>query len=404
MMPPTCLVVAAPIATEMTFHEALAALREANPRTEADRARVQAAEADVVGAEVAPNPTFSYDGTRLSSGTNTGAADVDQWTLEWPVLIFGQRGARRSAATSGVRAAVAEVGAGFAERALALRKAFGSLWVQQERVTTLEEASRDLTRVASIVSGRHEAGDASPYDALRVETEARTLTAQLGDARADLADAQGRVARILGRPGMLAHAAGSVVADALARVDPDGAWEEAKAHAPGLDAARREEDAAVASERAARRERYPVPSLTAGVENTRDAASHSALVGVAIPLPVLDRNQGGVARARAAAEEASLDRLASEAEWHADLLAALAVDAERRAAVAEIESGVAARLPELRSMAESAYREGRGGILDFLDALRTLTASRLTRLDALEAEAHADADLLFLLGRVEDDQ
>ena len=203
---------------------------------------------------------------------------------------------------------------------------------------------------------------------------------------------------------MKARAAGSVVADALGSVAPDEAWEQAKAHAPGLAAARSEDDAAAASEKAARRERYPVPSLTAGVEHTRDAASDSALFGVAIPLPVLDRNQGGVARARAAAEEASLDRLALEAEWHADLLSALAVDAERRAAVAELESGVAARLPELRSMAESSYREGRGGIVDFLDALRTLTASRLTRLDALEAEAEADADLLFLLGRVEEDQ
>ena len=404
MMPPACLVVAAPVATEMTFSEALAALHEANPRTEADRARVAAAQAEVVAAKVAPNPSLAYDGTRLSSGTNTGAADVDQWTLEWPVLIFGQRGARKEAAASGVRAAEADAAATFAERALALRKAFGSLWAQQERVTTLEEAGRDLARVASIVGGRREAGDASQYDALRVETEARTLTAQLGDARADLADAQGRVARILGRPGLAARAAASVVADALGGIGADEAWQDAKAHAPALFSARSAEEAAGAGEKAARRERYPVPSLTAGVENTRDAASRSTLFGVAIPLPVLDRNQGGVARARAAAEEASLDRLALEAEWHADLLAALATDAERRAAVAELESGVSARLPELRSMAESAYREGRGGILDFLDALRTLTAARLTRLDALEAEAHADADLLFLLGRVEEGQ
>ncbi|HEX4823682.1 MAG TPA: TolC family protein [Candidatus Polarisedimenticolaceae bacterium] len=402
MIAPACLVLAAPAATEMTFAEALAALRASNPRSEADRARIATAQAEVVAAGVAPNPEFSYDATRLHSGTNTGAADTDQYSLEWPLLVFGQRGARKAAAKSGVTAAEAGVGATFAERALALRKAFGTLWVQQQRVTTLEEASGDLARVSSIVAGRREAGDASPYDALRVDTEERTLTAQLGDARADLADAQGQVARILGRPGFAPHAAASVTADALATVAPETAWDEAKAHAPALVAARSGEDAAAAAERAARRDRYPVPSLTGGVENTRDASSRSALFGISVPLPFLDRNQGGVARARAAAGEASLDRLALEAEWHADLDTALAVDSERRAAVATIESGVAARLPELRSMAETAYKEGRGGILDFLDALRTLTASRLTRLDALEEESHADAELLFLLGRVEE--
>lgn len=75
----------------------------------------------------------------------------------------------------------------------------------------------------------------------------------------------------------------------------------------------------------------------------------------------------------------------------------------RRAAVAELETGVASKVPQMRSMAETAYREGRGGILELLDALRSLTATRLARLDALQSMAEADADLLFLLGRADQD-
>jgi cobalt-zinc-cadmium efflux system outer membrane protein len=172
---------------EMTLADALAALRGGNPRTAADRARVDVARADVVAAGVLPNPVLDYEGTRLESGVNTGAATVDSWSVEWPVLVSGQRAARTQAAKSAASATEAHVEAGQAERALALRHAFGSLLIQQERVVTLRDARRDLERAAGIVSGRHDAGDASSYDALRVDIELRAKDAELGDAEGDLA-------------------------------------------------------------------------------------------------------------------------------------------------------------------------------------------------------------------------
>jgi cobalt-zinc-cadmium efflux system outer membrane protein len=386
----------------MTLADALAALRGGNPRTAADRARVDVARADVVAAGVLPNPVLDYEGTRLESGVNTGAATVDSWSVEWPVLVSGQRAARTQAAKSAASATEAHVEAGQAERALALRHAFGSLLIQQERVVTLRDARRDLERAAGIVSGRHDAGDASSYDALRVDIELRAKDAELGDAEGDLADVQGRVARLLGRPGLIPHAIGAIPDGTNLPTSAEISWKDVAERLPALEAARRDEEAARAGERAARRDRWPVPSFTGGVVNTHDAASRSIQFGVSIPLPALDRNQGALARARATEHAAALDRQALEAEARSDLASALAVDAKRRAAVAEIESGVFAKLPELRAMAEAAYREGRGGILEWLDALRTLTSARLSRLDALESASLADADLLYLTGRIED--
>jgi cobalt-zinc-cadmium efflux system outer membrane protein len=117
---------------------------------------------------------------------------------------------------------------------------------------------------------------------------------------------------------------------------------------------------------------------------------------------VFDRNQGAVARARSRAEEATLERKAIEAEARADLTRAVEVAAQRRAALAELDSAVSSRLPEMRGMAEAAYREGQGDILELLDAFRSLTATRLARVDAFASAAHAEADLLFLTGRAMD--
>lgn len=385
--------------SDLTLDRALSLLAAESPRNAAIRARIGEAHADVVAARVAPNPSFDYAGARLRSGTNTGAATVDTFSADWPVLMFGQRKARREAATAGVAAEESHIAADLAERARDVRWAFDDLLSQQERTSILEEARSDLERVAKVVTGRKSAGEASDYDSLRVQTEFRSMDALLGDARGDLADARGRLAVLLGRPGTTPRAVGELKLDAAAPLDVESLWAIAKERLPALEAARKDEEAAAAAVRAAHRDTWPVPVFSGGAELTQDAQSTSATFGVSIPLPILDRNQGAIAHAQARTEEAALERKAVEAETRAELERAVTVAAERRAALAELDTAVSSRLPEMRSMAEAAYREGRGDILELLDALRSLTATRLARVDAFAGAARADADLLFLTGR-----
>jgi cobalt-zinc-cadmium efflux system outer membrane protein len=383
---------------EITLARALEIMAGESPGTAALRARIGEAEAEVVGARVLPNPALDFQTTRLRSGTNTGAATVDQWTVDWPLLVFGQRKARGRAAERGVAATEAHILAELSSRARDVRVAFDDLLAQQQRVGILEEARVDLEHVATIVCARQAAGEASEYDALRVQTEFRTTDALLGDARGDLADASGRLAMLLGRPGTILRAAEDPTPPLAIPLDADALWTEALLRWPPLVAARQDEDAARSTERAARRDALPVPVVSGGASLTQDARSTSAVIGLSIPLPAFDRNQGAIAMARAREDEAALTRKAIEAEARADLDRAVAVATERRAAFVELDAAVSSRLPEMRSMAEAAYREGRGDILELLDAFRSLTSTRLARVDAFAGAAHAETDLLVLTG------
>ncbi len=383
----------------MTLAQALAIAAAESPRTAAIRGRIGESRADVAGAKVLPNVSLDYAGTRLRSGTNTGAATVDEYSVEWPLLIFGQRHRRVEAATGSVAAAQAHIDADLSIRARDVRDGFDDLLAQQERTRILEESRADLERVAKIVAGRKEAGEASDYESLRVQTEFRASDASLGDARGDLADSRGRLAMLLGQRGTAPRAKGLLEIDASTPIDAEALWAIASERLPALDAARKDEAAASAALAAAERDAWPVPVLSGGATLTKDAESTSATFGITLPLPVFDRNQGAVARARAHAEETTLERKAIEAEARADLDRAAEVAARRRAALAELDSAVSTRLPEMRSMAESAYREGRGDILELLDAFRSLTSTRLARVDAFASAAHAETDLLFLTGR-----
>jgi outer membrane protein, heavy metal efflux system len=381
-----------PPPTEVTIDDVLRLLRERSPRVAAERATLGLAEADVVGAGVHPNPTMDYAGTHLIAGDSTGAVTTHQLALEQPLLLFGQRGTRIEAAKQALLAERARVAAGFAAHALEARQAFAALLVGQDRVARLDQTRADLERVGQIVHGRAEAGERSRYDVLRVEADVRKVEADLIDARAEAQEAAGRLGALLGLPGWQPHARGSLDPIALP-VDVERLWQAARARKPALVAARRRLEAAGSALRAARREAWPVPALQAGAVVTREVAGTSFIAGLELPLPLFDRNQGGVARAGAQADVAGRELLADESEARADIERAAALLVEHREALARLREGFE-RLPEMQRMAEEAYRNAKGSVLDLLDAFRSLKDLQLEYLDHVEVVKLAEADLI----------
>jgi len=393
----------------VTLEQVLQLLREKSPRSAAERALVEVARAGVVAAGVLPNPSFDYGWNHLVSGTNTGSATVNHLAADQPLLLFGQRRQRRRSAELGVRLAESRFAESYAERAREARERFTSLLARQEKQQLLEESSEDLRRVARVVEKRAEAGDRSRYDALRIEVEAREVQTALADARADVEDASGRLAALLGFPEWRPRAVGELRPAApgdpnyIDTADIEGLWSRAQQLRPALVAAKRSEAAARADLDLARRESLPVPVLSAGAALGQDAGNTTAVAGLSFPLPLFDRGQGPIARARAQQHAAELELQALREESHAELQRSVAVLERRREAMAELEKQVMERLPEMRRMAEDAYREGQGGILELLDALRSLTSVRQIHLDDLEAVKLAEIDSLFLAGMIDTD-
>ena len=77
------------------------------------------------------------------------------------------------------------------------------------------------------------------------------------------------------------------------------------------------------------------------------------------------------------------------------LLAALEL---RRAALARFESKVDVRSPELRQMAEDAYRLGRGTLLELIDSARTRVDARVTDIDLRALTVQQELRILALTG------
>jgi cobalt-zinc-cadmium efflux system outer membrane protein len=162
---------------------------------------------------------------------------------------------------------------------------------------------------------------------------------------------------------------------------------------PELVAGLATQAAARAEQALAHAEAVPTPILSLQGFGTTDPQGIALTVGLAIPLPLFDRNQGAIARTRAQERAAELDHRATGAELTADLARALARAEARRAAAARFKADAIERLPRVRAMAEASYRTGQGNIVELLDALDAITEAQLRDIELTAAALDAELDV-----------
>ncbi len=405
------------VPTEVDLPRVLLLAREASPRLQIEREAVLGAEARRISAGALPNPRVALSRSRPAGGGPTlydGRNQTDT-SVEFPLLLAGQRAARVEAAERWIEAARARVQV--SENMLAEEAAVSFLAILsvQERIDTLAQAIERISRIREIVAAREASGLASRYDLARVEVERAALQARLAEQAGDRADATGALAVLLGVPGWSPQAVGSLSrfaergaergAESPGGIDtarpptsgppsatPGDRASIAGAH-PSIVAAGREERAATAVIDLAQRERWPVPSVGVGRIWTSEPFGAANFLGLSVEVPIFDTRRGPVEQARSEARAAGYRRSLVEAQINASLDRYETVLLRRREALARFDADAGARLPMLQTMAEDAYRLGRGGILEWLDATRTQYEQRLVRVDLLSALAEAQVRL-----------
>ncbi len=399
LLPPlgTAWAQAADLPATITLEQVLQLLDQRSPRAAAERAAVAVTNADRITARALPNPSISYGGVHLVQGLSTGAVTQHQVVLEQPLLLFHQRQARLDAAELNVHAEEARVTDVLAARRLAVRQAFVSLISRQQQAQVTKDSLADLSRVEDLVRGRAEAGERSAYDVMRIETETATLRVAAMNADTDVEDAAGALAALLGFPGWSPRAIGDLTL-ATVPTDPVALWTTAQQRKPSLVAIRQQQAAAQGGVFLARRERLPVPAISAGAQMTHEVTGTSTFFGLSVPLTIFDKNQGAIARANAQVTADTLALEAAMAETRAEIEHAATVLARRKDALTRLERDVVQRTPVLRRMAEDAYREGSGDVLDLLDAMRSLKDIRLAHVQQLESTKLAEESVVAAAG------
>lgn len=347
-------------------------------------------EADQAG--VRPNPELGVDLEDASRRQRATTVSLSQ-RLE----LGGKRAARVRAAEKAVEVAEMQAQQQRVETRAAVTNAFFDTLIAQERIQLGQDAVNLAQLGTTVADKRVGAGKVSPVEL----TRAQVVQAQ---ARMELAKAQGEYqgslhvlrAQLGGDSGV-----GRVSGDLLrvpqlpAAQDLLDLGEQAPARRKSTLEVERW-SAAAAVERSLR---TPDVTVSIGVKREQESARNQLNVGLSIPLPVFDRNQGNELAALRRRDKAEEEARAGALRQRAELLAAH----QRWSSAAQTAELM--RLDVLPG-AESAYAAatrgfslGKFSYLEALDAQRTLLEAKTQYLGALADAYRAASDVERLVGQ-----
>lgn len=391
----------APLHT-VSLKQAIALALEHNPDSRSASYNVHAAQGALVQASLLSNPTlFLYSYASQISGPFQGPIP-NQLGATWTVPVGGKRAAGIAAAQATLDASKASYEANRRQLTLNVETAFVTALLDQALVQFAQLDQSQFDQELQLNELRYKDGKISYGDVLKLRVQALALADALRQAQANLAGARADLRQLVGEgvlddqfvlEGELEQpAARAVTAAALA--------EQALAHRPDYAASQRQEKSAEASLTLARRTPIPDIALLADYNhNFRDSTAPDTYdLSVSVPIPVLDRNQGGITQAEAAFAQA---RLATTSLRLSIQDAAEKAVVEWNTSQAQLDAyaqGVKTAQESLQ-ISKHAYELGSGTLLDYLDAEASYRQVESAYRAALARTVIAADNLRFVAGK-----
>jgi outer membrane protein, heavy metal efflux system len=383
---------------ELTLRQAVASALVGNPELAVFSGEVRAREAAIVQARLLPNPELDVTAANLG---NDVLRDFDgpqaTVSLSQIILMGGKRAAGVRVAGLDRDLAAWDYEVKRLDVLTRVAQAFVAVLQAQQGRVLANDLVALAERVVAAVAARVQAGKSSPVEESRARValgsigiERERAARELEAARTGLAATWGstapRFTKALGRLEDI-HPVPAVedLAGRL-RQNPDLArWaSELAGREANLDLERRR----------------AVPDLTAtlGITHFTETDDSALIAGISIPLPILNRNQGNIRAAHERLAKAMAERRAAEVSITTGLHTAYQRLAGAHAEIAALKAQV---LPGAQSAFEAAtrgYRLGKFGLLDVLDAQRTLFEAKAQYLRALTDYHQSVAQVERLIG------
>jgi len=377
----------------LTLQEAIALAREANPdiaiaireREAIDGVRTQAA--------VRPNPSITTAVEATRNATQKTLVQINQ-----PLELGNKRGARIDAAEARYAAATADLEAKENEIQANVISSFYEVLAAQQRMALARSFLDIAAQARDAASKRVQAGKISPVEETKSRVAESAVKIETNQASSALATARKRLSALWGNPqprfrevaGNIEDIPTSTSFEALVtRLDDAPAMRRAK-----LEVATREALAQVEYSR-----KTPDLTVSVGAQRSEELDTNQAVLGLTIPIPVFDRNQGNYQEALSRRDKAR------------DELTALSVDLQTRLSDSyqrlEVANDSAQALhtdilPGAQSAFDAAskgFLYGKFSYLDVLDAQRTLFQAQTQYLGVLLEAHQASADIERILGQ-----
>ena len=379
----------------ISLDEATALALQANPQLAVAMREREVESGQALQAATRPNPTLSAEIEDLRSRYRNSTLLISQ-QLE----TAGKRDMRMAAADASLAVADADIRIAQAETSAKVYAAFYQVLAAQQAQTLATELLQIATTSKETTAKRVLAGKVSPVEETKAKVAEAGSKIELANANQQLTAAKKRLSSLWGK-GLDQELAFTATGElenfqAIASLNDLMAQLPASPQLKKANLAITQKQAFSNIEKA---KQTPDVTLSLGARRNEELGGITqAIFGLSVPIPLFDKNQGGLQSAKAR-EMQSLDvKTALENQLATELADAYA----RRQA--QVEASVVYKNDILQG-AQSAYEAARKGFefgkfsfLEVLDAQRTLFQAKTQYIQTLASARLAEADMQNILG------
>jgi outer membrane protein, heavy metal efflux system len=363
----------------------------------------RAAEARILQAGLRPNPQLEIGVEEFGGRGERRRFDAAETTIQvgQPIELGGKRAKRTRVAALDKELVEWDYRTARLNVMRDVTRAFVAVLAAQERLALAERVFELSRQAQSAVAQRVKAGKDSPVEELRADValsasriERQKAEKALTAARHSLAATWGGHTPVFEKvEGDFYQTAEPKPFAELSRAVPDN---------PDLTRWQTEEDKRRATLRLEKARGVPDITVGAGVRRFEQTDDEAMVVNLAVPLPLFDRNQGGILAATAELGKAHRQYEAARVKTLAALSDAVSALAAAYDEATILHGDVLPKAQRAFEAAQQGYLQGKFDYLHLLDAQRTLFQTQAQYVDAVEAYHQAQADVERLTGRPRD--
>lgn len=362
------------VPARLTLDVATEILLIRNPILLRERQNIAMARAGVTQARLRPNPEFEVTSESYPLFESNPAPFLQNNELivraGQPIEVWGKRGKRTAVAQQDVAVTESALQDTIRQLKLELRTRYYAVVLAKAQHELAAQILSQFDEILRINEARYKQGEVSGLEFARLKTERLRFFNDVIESQLQLENARSALLELLGIDNM---GADFDVAEGLEYTPFEAALQDLQRDAEQMRA-----DLIAQGQRVERGGReltfqrsLSVPDVTPSFGYKRDFGLNTVAFGISLPIPLFNRNQGGVARANAQLEQQRYELQRVRLLVRREVQQAYQGLQAQRERVVALQSTYVPSARRARDIAQISYRLGALDLIGFLDAERS---------------------------------
>lgn len=384
---------------ELDLPELIRLTLEQNPRLAQYSWAIQAARGRAIQAGLYPNPTFSVTGNEISD--RTGPVGIWSAFAGQEIVTANKLGLSTAAAQREVNQANLKLIAERYRVMTEVRQAYFEAVMLQRRAEILEGLLKLAEQTVNNADKLYQAGEAAELDVVQLEVDLERYRADLESTQQALPGAYKKIAARMGVEDLhITRLAGD-----LDWPLPDYDLEQLRTYVLSIHPEIR--SAQIGIDRARfllrRAEVQPIPNVTVGTGYTYQGQNRSSDwdIGVSLPVPVWNKNQGNILEAQSQVNQAIREVQTVENSLVNQLATAFSAYASARKRVEKYNTAI---IPKAQQSYEMSFKAFQGGEFEYLRVLQAQRSVAEANLELVRSLGAMWQDASVIAGLMLEDQ